>query len=159
MDNESPYNYYLELIFESYLVIGSYCASYSGNPMFLMNEFVAWNTHKHHVVDVSSREAKCIDVSDTCKDGLCLYCLLGVFVKVLKSITIYSDNQAAMSMASNRVRNKRSKHFGPLYPMIRDDIFKGMFSLDYVSTDTNIADVMTKVLDMVKHKKFPRLLM
>eukprot|EP00241_Pyramimonas_parkeae_P008205 CAMPEP_0114270248 /NCGR_PEP_ID=MMETSP0058-20121206/27125_1 /TAXON_ID=36894 /ORGANISM="Pyramimonas parkeae, CCMP726" /LENGTH=170 /DNA_ID=CAMNT_0001388949 /DNA_START=1089 /DNA_END=1599 /DNA_ORIENTATION=+ len=115
-----------------------------GNVIYMNGDLVGWYTHKQPIVATSSTEAEYVAVSDACKDGLSLYYFLGEFVQVLTPITIYMDNQGAMFMASNLVTNKRSKHIDLRYHMIRDYINKGIFRLEYISTDKNIADIMTK---------------
>mmetsp|Transcript_43485 Transcript_43485/g.81431 ORF Transcript_43485/g.81431 Transcript_43485/m.81431 type:complete len:398 (+) Transcript_43485:385-1578(+) len=133
--------------------------SYSGNTVFINGDLVGWYTHKQPIVATSSTEAEYVAVSDACKDGLSLYYFLGEFVQVLTPITIYMDNQGAMFMASNLVTNKRSKHIDLRYHMIRDYINKGIFRLEYISTDKNIADIMTKGLEKVKHRMFTKMLL
>eukprot|EP00241_Pyramimonas_parkeae_P009870 CAMPEP_0114244830 /NCGR_PEP_ID=MMETSP0058-20121206/11555_1 /TAXON_ID=36894 /ORGANISM="Pyramimonas parkeae, CCMP726" /LENGTH=122 /DNA_ID=CAMNT_0001357809 /DNA_START=1883 /DNA_END=2251 /DNA_ORIENTATION=- len=117
------------------------------------DDLVGWYTHKQPVVAASSTEAEYVAVSDTCKDGLSLCYFLGEFVQVLSPITIYMDNQGAMFMTSNLVTNKRSKH------MIRDSINKGLFRLEHINTDKNIADIMTKGLEKVEHMMFTKMLL
>lgn len=43
--------------------------------------------------------------------------------------------------------------------MIRDNIAKGLFELEFVSTDVNIADIETKALDKFKHIVFTKMLL
>jgi len=98
-------------------------------------DLVGWYAHKQPIVPASSTEAEYVVLSDAWKDGLSLYYFLGEFLQVLKPITIYMDNQGAMFMASNLVTNKRSNHIDLRYHTIRDYISKGLFRLEYVSTD------------------------
>lgn len=72
-------------------------------------------------------------------------------MQVLTFINIYMNNQGAMFVASNLATNKRSKHTKLMQHMIRDYIAKGLFRIKCVTADYNIADIMTKVLEKVKH--------
>lgn len=54
------------------------------------------------------------------------------------------DNAGAMFMAPNLVTNKRSKYIDLTYHTIRNCTAKGLFKLEYVSTDLNNADILTK---------------
>lgn len=47
-------------------------------------------------------------------------------------------------MASNLVANTRSKHIDLRCHLIRDFINNGEISLEYINTEHNIADFMTK---------------
>ena len=62
------------------------------------------------------------------------------------------DNMGAMFMGKNDVSNKRSKHIDLRYHMVRDYIKAGFFTLEHVSTTLNMADIMTKALDRLKHE-------
>mmetsp|Transcript_40261 Transcript_40261/g.76979 ORF Transcript_40261/g.76979 Transcript_40261/m.76979 type:complete len:86 (+) Transcript_40261:3-260(+) len=80
-------------------------------------------------------------------------------MQVTKPITIFMDNQGAMYMASNLVTNKRSKHIDLRYHLIRDFVNKGIISLEYISTEHNIADILTKPLQRLKHSYFTNMLL
>lgn len=56
---------------------------------------------------------------------------------VVKPINIYMDHQGAMFMASNVVTNEMSKYFD----LLRDYIAKGLFTVEYASTDTDLTDI------------------
>jgi len=133
--------------------------SYSGNVIYMNGDLVGWYIHKQPIVAASSTDAEYVAESGAYKDGLSLYYFLGEFVLMLTPTTIYMDNQGAMFMASNLVTNKRSKRIDLRYHMIRDYINKCLFRLEYISTDKNIADIVTKGLEKVKHRQFIKILL
>ena len=66
-------------------------------------------------------------------------------------VTVFSDNQSAISIATN---DKRTKHIDVRYHYTRDKIQDGTIELQYCPTEDNVADIFTKALPAVKHKKF-----
>lgn len=73
---------------------------------------------------------------------------------MLKSITIYMGNKGVMFMAYSLVTSKRSKHIDLRCQMIRHNFAKGLFNLEYVGTDVDIADIVTEGLYKVERGQF-----
>jgi hypothetical protein len=67
---------------------------------------------------------------------------------------IYCDNQSCIKMSENPVDHDRSKHIDTRYHYIRDMVQKGAVQLQYLSTDEQIADILTKPLTQVKFEYF-----
>ena len=67
---------------------------------------------------------------------------------------IYCDNQSCIKMSENPVDHDRSKHIDTRYHYIRDMVQKGAVQLQYLSTDEQIADILTKPLTRVKFEYF-----
>ena len=57
-------------------------------------------------------------------------------------------------MLENLVFHDKSKHIEVKYHYIRDMVQRGAVKLQYVATDEQIADVLTKPLDRVKFEYF-----
>lgn len=77
----------------------------------------------------------------------------------LKLTMTLMDNSGAMFISSNLVTDKRYKHTDLRYCMIPEDVDKGLFKLEYESTDMSIADIMTKGIDKVKYMLFAKMLL
>ena len=56
------------------------------------------------------------------------------------------DNQAAISMATNYMTSKRTKHIDIKHHVIRYWCKEDVMDFTYISTDDQLADIMTKVL-------------
>ena len=67
---------------------------------------------------------------------------------------IHCDNQSCIKMSENPVDHDRSKHIDTRYHYIRDMVQKGAVQLQYLSTDEQIADILTKPLTRVKFEYF-----
>ena len=59
-----------------------------------------------------------------------------------------------MKLYENPLFQDKSKHIEIKYQYIRDMVQRGVVKLQYVATDKQIADVLTKRLARVKFEKF-----
>jgi hypothetical protein len=80
--------------------------------------------------------------------------LLGLFDLELDATCIYCDNQSCIKLFENPVFHDKSKHINIKYQYICDMVEKGPIKLQYVATDEQVADVLTKLLSKVKFKYF-----
>ncbi|GJZ70990.1 zf-CCHC domain-containing protein [Tanacetum coccineum] len=69
----------------------------------------------------------------------------------LDDIPIMCDNKGAINLSKNPVQHSRTKHIEIHHYFLRDNIQKGNISLEKVSSEDNIADILTKPL---KRKPF-----
>lgn len=69
------------------------------------------------------------------------------------------DNQRAMHMASNLVTDERLKHIHLGYHLIRVHASKGIIKLEYIGIEYNVADIMIKLVQKVKHIYFTTMLL
>jgi hypothetical protein len=59
---------------------------------------------------------------------------------------IFEDNQGCIALARNPVLHKRTKHIEIRYHFIRERIESKQVQLEYVPTQKQLADIMTKAL-------------
>jgi hypothetical protein len=67
---------------------------------------------------------------------------------------ILCDNHSCIKMTENLVFHDRSKHIEIRYHFIRDMVQRGALKLQYISTDEQVDDVLTKPLSRVKFEHF-----
>jgi hypothetical protein len=72
----------------------------------------------------------------------------------MRKTMILCDNQSCIKMTENPVFHDRSKHIEIRYHFICDMVQRGALKLQYISTDEQVADVMTKPLSHVKFEHF-----
>ena len=60
------------------------------------------------------------------------------------------DNKSAISLARNPVMHDRSKHIELRYHFIRDCVETKKIELEYVATEFQLADMLTKPLGRVR---------
>jgi hypothetical protein len=59
---------------------------------------------------------------------------------------IYCDNKSCVKLSKNLVFHDRSKQIEIKYHFIRDMVQKGAVKLQYISTNEQIVDILTKPL-------------
>ena len=67
---------------------------------------------------------------------------------------IYCDNQSCIQLSENLVFHNRSKHIEIRYHFIRDYVQSGVVTLQYISIDEQVADILTKSLGRGKFIHF-----
>ena len=59
-------------------------------------------------------------------------------------------------LAENATFHNKSKHIDIKYHYIRELLDKKVISITYINTNENIADIMTKSLNHIKHHSFTK---
>jgi hypothetical protein len=67
---------------------------------------------------------------------------------------IHCDNQSCIKLSENPVFHDRSKHIEIRYHFIRDWVHRGVVQLQFIPTDDQVADILTKALPRGKHVFF-----
>ena len=80
--------------------------------------------------------------------------LVGLFGQRLRPTVIYCDNQSCIKLTENPVFHDWSKHIEIRYHFIRDCVQRGAIKLEYMSTDEQVGDILTKSLPLGKHVFF-----
>jgi hypothetical protein len=108
---------------------------------------VSWYNKKQTSVALNSEEAEYMATSLASCETIWLRKLLaGLFGQELKPTVIHRDNQSCIKLSKNLVFHDRSKHSEIKYHFIRDRVQKGVVKLQHISTDEQIADILTKPL-------------
>jgi hypothetical protein len=68
-------------------------------------------------------------------------------------ILVSCDNQSSIKLAKNPVFHARTKHIEVCHHFVQECTLKGEIQLDYISTDINPTDILTKVLPCPKFQK------
>ena len=73
-------------------------------------------------------------------------CLAELGIQLQEPVLFHEDNEAAISMSTNFMTTKRTKQIEIRHHVIRYWCRKDVMDFTYVSTDRQLADIMTKVL-------------
>nr|GEU81442.1 hypothetical protein [Tanacetum cinerariifolium] len=95
---------------------------------------------KQTALAIFTIEAKYVSTKKACQQALINY---GVR---LDDIPIMCDNKEAIDLSKNHVQHSRTKHIEIRHHFLRDNIQKGNISIEKVSSEDNIADILTKPL-------------
>jgi hypothetical protein len=129
--------------------------STSGCCFGLGSAIVSWLSRKQKSVALSSAEAEYMAASQASCEAIWLRKLLtSLFEQELGPTMIYCDNQSCLKLTENLVFHDRSKHIEIRYHFIRDHVQRGAVKLEYVSTDEQVANILTKSLSRGKHVYF-----
>lgn len=70
--------------------------------------------------------------------------------QVMETAVLKVDNKSTISLCKNPVFHKRNKHIDTRYHFIRECVESGKTVVEYVKTDKQLADILTKSLGHVK---------
>lgn len=129
--------------------------STSGYLFCLGSNVISWSSKKQKSVALSSAEAEYIAATDCACEAVWLRRILNdLQLKQNEPTRIYCDNRSAIAMAKNPVFHARSKHIELRYHFIRDLVSKGEICMEFVSTNDQPADALTKPVTREKFEKF-----
>jgi hypothetical protein len=112
---------------------------------------VSWASKLQPTVAVSSAEAEYMAASAAVQEAIYMRRLLGdIGYQQEQPTVIYEDNQGCIALSENPVEHKRTKHIDIRYHFTRERVESGDVVLEYVTTEDQLADLMTKPL--MKHR-------
>ena len=127
--------------------------SVSGYAFKAAKGAITWGSKKQNIVSLSSTEAEYVCLSDVAREANWLRNLYQeIGFPEEDSTLIYGDNQSALAIAENPCYHKRTKHFDIKHHYIRDQVQKGIMTLQYLPTTQMTADIFTKALPRQTHE-------
>ena len=116
---------------------------------------ISWQSRKQSSIALSTAEAEYIAAcSASCEATWLRKLLTGLLDIEMKATLILCDNQRCIKMTENPVFHDKSKHIEIRYHYIRDMVQRGALKLQYISTDEQVVDVLTKPLSRIKFEYF-----
>ena len=108
---------------------------------------VSWSSKKQSIVVLSTTEAKYIAAAHAAKEALWLRTFIMEITRPHTCpVTIYCDNQSAISVSKKNQFHARTKHIDICHHFICDAAKKGLLTILYCPTAENLADAFTKAL-------------
>lgn len=133
--------------------------STSGMAFLLGASAIVWGSKKQDIVALSTTEAEYIAATTAACQAVWLKRLLSdLEIVVYNPVTIWCDNQSAISIAKHPTLHGRTKHIDIRYHFIRGLIADGVITLQHCDTLNQVADIFTKALPVEKHEKFRAML-
>lgn len=119
--------------------------SITGYVVFLSLNPISWQSKKQSIVSKSSTEAEYKAVANCDVDVCWIRSLLkDLHEFLIGHLALYCDNLSALALSTNSLFHSRIKHLGTDYHFIRERVQKKDISVHYVSTDNQVADILTK---------------
>jgi hypothetical protein len=121
---------------------------YNGAP-------IAWQSKQQTIVATSTCEAEYIAASTAVQESMWLRKLTADLHGMTAPITLYMDNEAAIKVASDDAAyaTGRTKHIDIKYHYVQDHVMKKEIIPKFVSTKFQLADAMTKILSVKRHRE------
>lgn len=120
---------------------------------------VSWKCKRSTIVALSSSEAEYIALTEATRE---VNWIKGLFSEIQRPLSVptplVSDNQTAITLANNPKHHNRTKHQLIRFSYVREAILNKVVSLQWVRTDKQPADGLTKVLSRALHLKFQDML-
>jgi hypothetical protein len=127
--------------------ISGFVWSYGGGP-------ISWSAKKQNCVALSSTEAEYVAVTRALQEGIWLRnSLRQIQASCPSPLVISTDNNGALSLASNDSSHGRAKHIDIRYHFIHSHIENGDFNIIHTPGVVNTADIFTKSLGHIKFQE------
>jgi hypothetical protein len=111
----------------------------------------SWQSRKQSNIALSTAEAEYIATCYASCEAIWLRNLLtDLFDLEMEATMILCDNQSCIKMTENPVFHDKSNHIEIRYHYIRDMVQREAVKLQYVGTNEQVVDVLTKALSRVK---------
>ena len=132
----------------------------TGYVIYLCGNAISFSSKYHPIQCLSSMESEYMGEVYTSKELLFLFYMLDSLctssknMKLILPLPMFADNEAAIKFAEDRSVNSRSKHIDLRHHYLTSYIDSDVISMNYVDTEDNIADIMTKPLAIIKFTRF-----
>lgn len=125
--------------------------STSGVVCMIGGAAVTWASRKQQCVAQSTAEAELIAAGETAKDVVWLQKLLFDTKRQdeMMKPSLKIDNIGCIDLIQSELINRRTKHIEVRFFWIRDLVAEGRLDIEHVSTENQLADIMTKRIDSV----------
>ena len=134
--------------------------STSGYVFFLCHAAIAYIAKKQASIAMSSTEAEIMAAALAALEAVFLRGILAELQCLQSKPTVLGvDNQGAIALAKSYISNSRTKHIERRHLKIRELVEEMVVRPEFVPTDENVADIMSKPLGRVKFEKFRKVLL
>jgi hypothetical protein len=130
--------------------------STTGTLIYFGGALIDWNSNLHMVIEQSSSEAELVSAFVTGRTVVYYRQFLEELgLRQTTASIIHEDNTSCIAQSKNPVNSRRVRHMLLKYHYLRDIVESGEASLQYIKSQDQTADILTKALP---HRDFARLL-
>ena len=101
---------------------------------------------------MSTIEAKYTAATEAVKEALWLKGLMAKLGSTQKTVEVFCDSSSAIYMSKNLAYHEKIKHIDTKLHFIRNEVSKGVVKMVKIHTDSNLADMLTKVVSTARLK-------
>ncbi|MBW0465060.1 hypothetical protein O181_004775 [Austropuccinia psidii MF-1] len=123
--------------------------SFSGSLIYFHGA-LGWRAYKKKVVALSSTEAEYNAMTESTQDLAWMKQIVQEAIGITCTCTLHSDNQTAISIASNPIYHHGTQHIEFCLHFIRNHLKNKLVRLKYLPTADMLADLLTKNLSITK---------
>ena len=123
--------------------------STSGFIFTLSGGAVSWKSSKQTCTAKSTMESEFVALEKAGTEAEWLRNFLAdvpIWTKPVPSVSLHCDSQAAIGRAMNKSYNGKSRHIRLRHNIVRQLLDDGVISLNFVRSEVNLADPLTKPL-------------
>lgn len=124
--------------------------STSGVVINYAGGIISWLSQRQAMVATSTTEAEIVAAHEAVKEVIWLSRLFNQITKLNHIPMLHIDNAAAVKLAQNPEFHRRTKHIDIKYFSIREKLAERKLEVEQISTECQVADVMTKPLNKIR---------
>ena len=126
--------------------------STSGVVIIYAGGAISWLSKRQAMIAKSTTEAEIIAANEAAKEIIWFSRLFSQVIQLKQTPILQVDNSAAVRLAQNPEFHRRTKHIAIKHFFIREKISEGMFDIQQISTENQVAVFMTKPLAKLRLK-------
>nr|GEX17890.1 copia protein [Tanacetum cinerariifolium] len=120
--------------------------STSGVCTFMGCCLTSWFLKKQTALAISTTETEYVTTRKACQQALWMKQAIVDYGARLDNIPIMCDNKEAIDLSKNPIQQSRTKYIKIRHHFLRNNVKKQNMSKEKVSSEDNIADILTKPL-------------
>ena len=130
--------------------------SRSGYLLFVNGCLIAWYSKKQSILAMSTEEAEVYAANEAAKSVQWLINFMNELNFEYEVPIMYEDCNNAISWIVDKKSTMRTRHFDLRLQFVREMVEDHLLRVQYINTNENIADMMTKIVGRNKYKIFTK---
>lgn len=119
---------------------------------------ITWASRRQDCISLSTTEAEYIASSEATKDIIWLTRLFDEISPLKTEPVLLVDNASAIKIVKNPIFHRRSKHIEVRFHFVRECYQKKLLKIEHVSSNDQLADILTKPIPRVQYERLRKLL-
>ena len=131
---------------------GGWIVAMNGRP-------ISWQSKKQSSTSLSSTEAEYYSLCSAVREALFIRQWFSVYCDTTIPIPILCDNQGALHIADHSTNHDRTKHIDIKHFFVREHVKSGSILLKFTPTTDQLADILTKTMQLQVYRRLVGLLL